>query len=630
MKEKYYITTAIAYASKNPHIGNDYDPVVADAIARFKRLAGYEVFFLTGTDEHGQKIEETAREAGISPQECVDRVAAYIMENYKLLNISYDKFIRTTFDYHERAVQKIFTKLYESDDIYKDEYEGLYCVPCESFYTASQVTEESKCPACSATLKIAKETAYFFRLSKYQKWLEEHIENHKDFIIPESRRNEMLNNFIKPGLQDLCVTRSSINWGIPVEFDKEHKIYVWLDALSNYITALGYSPDMDDNVELFNKYWPCDLHVIGKDIVRFHTIYWPIFLKALGVEIPKQVYGHPWVLFGGEKMSKSTGNIAYSKDVVEKYGADALRYYLLCETPFAADSTFTHEKFVSRINTDLVNTLGNLVHRTITMVDKYFDGVIPSVVGYDALDEDLKNTALNASDAYLKAMNEYRVSDAIDAVLKMLHRANKYIDETTPWSLAKDENKKDRLGNVLYNLLESIRFGAIMLSPVIPEMSDKIFMQIGTEIRTHESLQKFNGTVSGNSVGKAEMLYARIEESEPVEEVTQPQTPEITIEEFLKTDIRVALVTHCEKLSKSDKLLILHLDLGYEKRQVVAGIAKFYASDDLIGKKILVVSNLKATKLKGIQSEGMILASGEDEVKVVFADISAEIGSRVH
>lgn len=628
MKEKYYITTAIAYASKNPHIGNDYDPVVADAIARFKRLAGFDVFFLTGTDEHGQKIEETARELGVTPQECVDRVAGYIIDNYKLLNISYDKFIRTTFDYHEDAVRKIFTKLYESDDIYKDEYEGLYCVPCESFYTASQTADEDKCPVCGAVLKMSKETAYFFRLSKYQKWLEEHIEQHDDFIIPESRRNEMLNNFIRPGLQDLCVTRSSINWGVPVEFDPEHKIYVWLDALSNYITALGYTPDMSGDVELFKKYWPCDLHVIGKDIVRFHTIYWPIFLKALGVEIPKQVFGHPWVMFGGTKMSKSTGNIAYSKDVVEKYGADSLRYYLLCETPFAADSTFTHEKFISRINTDLVNTLGNLVHRTITMVEKYCGGVIPTVTKYDALDEDLVNNALHASKVYLKAMNEYRVSDAIEAVFKLLYRANKYIDETAPWVLAKDPDKKDKLGNVLYNLLESIRFSTVMLSPIIPEMSDKIHAQIGSDVRTHESLQQFNGTVSGDKVGKAEMLYARIDE--PLDDDAHPKTPEITIGEFAKTDLRIALVTHCEKVKKSDKLLILQLDLGYEKRQIVAGVAECYDPEELIGKKIVIVSNLKPTKLKGVLSEGMLLASGEQEIKIVFANDSAEVGSRVH
>ena len=628
MKEKFYITTAIAYASKRPHIGNDYDPVVADAIARFKRLAGYDVFFLTGTDEHGQKIEEEAAKQGISPQECVDRISNYIIENYKLLNISYDKFIRTTYDYHEDAIRKIFAKLHESGDIYKNEYEGMYCVPCESFYTSSQVVEEDLCPQCSSKLSTSRETAYFFRLSKYQKWIEEYIEEHEDFIIPESRRKEMINTFIKPGLQDLCVTRSTVKWGIPVDFDKNHVIYVWLDALCNYITALGYTPD-NENAELFKKYWPCDLHVIGKDIVRFHTIYWPIFLKALGVEIPKQVFGHPWVLFGGEKMSKSTGNVAYSKEVVEKYGADSLRYYLLRETPFANDGIFTYENFFACYNADLANTLGNLVNRTIVMTEKYFEGVVQQPNDAESIDDDLKNTALNTVHEYMKAMNSYKASDAIESILTVLHRANKYIDETCPWLLARDESKKGRLGTVLYNLLEVIRFSAVMLSPIIPETSEKIFTQLGTAIKSFESLNSFDGMIGGNTTGRAEILYARIDEKQIDEKALISSDNNITIDEFKKTDLRVALVTECDKIEKSSKLLKLQLDLGCEKRQVVAGIAKFYEPQDLIGKKVIIVANLTPATLRGIQSNGMILASGEDDVRVVFANDEVEVGSKI-
>ena len=512
MVKKFYITTAIAYASKPPHIGNDYDPVVADAIARFKRLAGYDVFFMTGTDEHGQKIEEQARVRGVSPQQCVDEVVDYIIDNYKLLNISYDKFIRTTQDYHEAAVKKIFVKLYENGDIYKNEYEGMYCVPCESFHTSSQIAGEGVCPVCGVGLKKMRETAYFFRLSKYQKWLEEYIEQHDDFIIPESRRNEMLNNFIRPGLQDLCVTRSTVKWGIPVEFDSEHIIYVWLDALFNYATGLGYTPEDGADLYSFHKYWPCDLHVIGKDIVRFHTIYWPIFLKALGLEVPKQIFGHPWVTFGGAKMSKSTSNIAHSKDVVEKFGTDALRYYLLREIPFANDGIFSHENFYARYNTDLANTLGNLVNRTIVMVEKYFGGVTPSSKNTEKLDNDLIDTALSTVTKYTKAMNEYKLSDAVESIMDLFHRANKYIEETMPWVLAKDELKKDRLGAVLYNLLETIRFGAVMLSPIIPETSERIFSQLGSDLKTLKSLESFDGTISGKDIGKAEVLFEKIDE----------------------------------------------------------------------------------------------------------------------
>lgn len=640
-KKKYYITTAIAYTSRKPHIGNSYEIVMTDAIARYKRMQGYDVFFLTGTDEHGQKIEEYAKKSGVTPKEYVDKVAGEIKETCDLLNTTYDHFIRTTDDYHEKAVQKIFKKLYEQGDIYKGSYEGMYCTPCESFWTESQLVD-GKCPDCGREVKKAKEEAYFFRMSKYQKQLEKYIEDNPDFIFPEQRKNEMVNNFIKPGLQDLCVSRTSFKWGIPVDFDPDHVVYVWIDALSNYITALGYSPDgSGDN---YKKYWPADVHIIGKDILRFHTIYWPIMLMALGEPLPKQVFAHPWLLFGSDKMSKSRGNVIYADDLVKLIGVDAVRYYLLSEMPYVSDGSITYETVFERYNSDLANTLGNLVNRTVAMSNKYFDGQVMAPTAQEPLDEQLKDAALAAVENVDKLLSKYRVSDALEAILSLARRSNKYIDETAPWVLAKDEDKKERLGTVLYNLLESIRFIAILVSPFMPETAEKIFKQINTQVTSYDSLKEFGGLKAGEKVGTAEPLFSRLdseklladiaEAAKKAQEAEKPkkeieQKPEITIDDFAKVELRVAKVEACEPVKKAKKLLKLTLDDGAGKRTVASGIAQYYKPEDLIGHNVILVANLKPAKLCGVESCGMILAAdSNDSVKVIFAD-DMEVGSTV-
>lgn len=640
-KKKYYITTAIAYTSRKPHIGNSYEIVMTDAIARYKRMQGYDVFFLTGTDEHGQKIEEYAKKSGVTPKEYVDKVAGEIKETCDLLNTTYDHFIRTTDDYHEKAVQKIFKKLYEQGDIYKGSYEGMYCTPCESFWTESQLVD-GKCPDCGREVKKAKEEAYFFRMSKYQKQLEKYIEDNPDFIFPEQRKNEMVNNFIKPGLQDLCVSRTSFKWGIPVDFDPDHVVYVWIDALSNYITALGYSPDgSGDN---YKKYWPADVHIIGKDILRFHTIYWPIMLMALGEPLPKQVFAHPWLLFGSDKMSKSRGNVIYAEDLVKLIGVDAVRYYLLSEMPYVSDGSITYETVFERYNSDLANTLGNLVNRTVAMSNKYFDGQVMAPTAQEPLDEQLKDAALVAVENVDKLLSKYRVSDALEAILSLARRSNKYIDETAPWVLAKDEDKKERLGTVLYNLLESIRFIAILVSPFMPETAEKIFKQINTQVTSYDSLKEFGGLKAGEKVGTAEPLFSRLdseklladiaEAAKKAQEAEKPkkeieQKPEITIDDFAKVELRVAKVEACEPVKKAKKLLKLTLDDGVGKRTVASGIAQYYKPEELIGHNVILVANLKPAKLCGVESCGMILAAdSNDSVKVIFAD-DMEVGSTV-
>lgn len=640
-KKKYYITTAIAYTSRKPHIGNSYEIVMTDAIARYKRMQGYDVFFLTGTDEHGQKIEEYAKQSGVTPKEYVDKVAGEIKETCDLLNTTYDHFIRTTDDYHEKAVQKIFKKLYDQGDIYKGSYEGMYCTPCESFWTESQLVD-GKCPDCGREVKKAKEEAYFFRMSKYQKQLEKYIEDNPDFIFPEQRKNEMVNNFIKPGLQDLCVSRTSFKWGIPVDFDPDHVVYVWIDALSNYITALGYSPDgSGDN---YKKYWPADVHIIGKDILRFHTIYWPIMLMALGEPLPKQVFAHPWLLFGSDKMSKSRGNVIYAEDLVKLIGVDAVRYYLLSEMPYVSDGSITYETVFERYNSDLANTLGNLVNRTVAMSNKYFGGQVMAPTAQEPLDEQLKDAALAAVENVDKLLSKYRVSDALEAILSLARRSNKYIDETAPWVLAKDEDKKERLGTVLYNLLESIRFIAILVSPFMPETAEKIFKQINTQVTSYDSLKEFGGLKAGEKVGTAEPLFSRLdseklladiaEAAKKAQEAEKPkkeieQKPEITIDDFAKVELRVAKVEACEPVKKAKKLLKLTLDDGAGKRTVASGIAQYYKPEDLIGHNVILVANLKPAKLCGVESCGMILAAdSNDSVKVIFAD-DMEVGSTV-
>ena len=637
-KGKFYITTAIAYTSRKPHIGNSYEIVMTDAIARYKRLQGYDVFFQTGTDEHGQKIEEIAAAEGITPKQHVDRVAGEIREICDLLNTTYDKFIRTTDPDHERVVQKIFKKLYDQGDIYKGHYEGMYCTPCESFWTESQLID-GKCPDCGREVKPAREEAYFLKLSKYQKQLEEYIEANENFIYPESRKKEMLNNFIKPGLQDLCVSRTSFKWGIPVDFDPKHVVYVWLDALANYITGIGYDPD--GSSEQYKKYWPADVHIIGKDIVRFHTIYWPIMLMALGEPLPKQVFGHPWLLFGTDKMSKSRGNVIYADDLVDLFGVDAVRYYLLAEMPYASDGSITYENMIERYNADLANTLGNLVNRTIAMTNKYFDGVVQPGDVTEELDGELKALAVETVGKVDKLLSEYRVSDTLDAIFTLAKRCNKYIDETAPWALAKDESKKARLGTVLYNLLESIRFVAVLLSPFLPETSEKILAQINTDIKDYDSLSAFGALKAGTVVGKAEPLFARIDakemfekieaRAEAAQEAAKEENAEVEeaeglakigIEDFSKVELKVAEIKDCEPVKKAKKLLKLTLDDGSKTpRTVASGIAKWYKPEELIGHKVIVVSNLKPAVLCGVESNGMILAADAgDEAKVVFVD----------
>ncbi|MBQ4117802.1 MAG: methionine--tRNA ligase [Oscillospiraceae bacterium] len=645
-KPKFYITTAIAYTSRKPHIGNSYEIVLTDAIARYKRMQGYDVFFLTGTDEHGQKIEKYAADSGVTPKEYVDKVAGEIKEICDLLNTTYDHFIRTTDDYHEKTVQKIFKKLYDQGDIYKSEYEGLYCTPCESFWTESQLVD-GKCPDCGREVSKAKEEAYFLRLSKYQKQLEEFIESNENFIYPEARKKEMLNNFIKPGLQDLCVSRTSFKWGVPVTFDDKHVIYVWIDALSNYITALGYDPD--GSSEQYKKYWPADVHIIGKDIVRFHTIYWPIMLMALGEPLPKQVYGHPWLLFGEDKMSKSRGNVIYADDLTKVFGVDAVRYYLLTEMPHANDGSITYEAMIERFNTDLANTLGNLVNRTVTMQNKYFEGVIQPCDCCGEFDEELKAAAKKAIEGFDKNLSEYKMSDAIDCIMDLARRCNKYIDETMPWALAKDEANKARLGTVLYNLLEGIRILSVLIAPIMPETTKKIVEQLGIDEQSYESIQNFGGLEVGGKVGTAMPLFSRIDaekliaeleaahkaqlEAEKAEEKTAIELqPEIAIDDFTKVELRVAKILECEKVPKAKKLYKIQLDDGMGGRQIVSGIAQHYTPEELIGKKIVVVANLKPAKLCGVESCGMLLAGDREDgsVCVTFIDDSVPVGTRLH
>ena len=639
---KYYITTAIAYTSRKPHIGNSYEIVMTDALARYRRMQGYDVFFLTGTDEHGQKIEGYADAAGVTPKQYVDKVAGEIRDICDLLNTTYDHFIRTTDDYHEKVVQKIFKKLYDQGDIYKGSYEGLYCTPCESFWTESQLVD-GKCPDCGREVKQASEEAYFLKLSKYQKQLEDYIEENEDFIYPEARKKEMLNNFIKPGLQDLCVSRTSFKWGIPVTFDEGHVIYVWIDALSNYITGIGYDPD--GSSEQYKKYWPADVHIIGKDIVRFHTIYWPIMLMALGEPLPKQVYGHPWLLFGEDKMSKSKGNVIYADDLTELFGVDATRYYLLSEMPHAADGSITYETMIERYNSDLANTIGNLVNRTIAMTNKYFDGVIQAPTAKEAVDEDLAQTCLSAVQKVDDLLATYHMADAVDAVLGIAKRANKYIDETEPWVLAKDPEKSERLGTVLYNLLEAIRFLAILLSPFTPDTTEAIFAQTNMNAKDYDSLSAFGALEPGIKVGKAEPLFARIDKEEMYEKIEARQKAneeaetannekvkealsgvaglaQISIDNFAKVELRVAEIKACEPVKRAKKLLKLTLDDGEGERTVASGIAPWYAPEDLVGHKIVLVANLKPATLCGVESQGMILAAdnAEDDVKVLFVD----------
>ena len=652
MKEKFYITTAIAYASRKPHFGNTYEVIMTDAIARYKRARGYDVFFCTGTDEHGQKIEDLANGAGITPKAYVDGVAGEIRGIWDKMNTSYDYFIRTTDDYHEDNVKKIFKRFYDKGDIYKGKYEGWYCTPCESFFTETQAAE-GKCPDCGRPVQRASEEAYFFKMSNYADKLMAHIESHPEFIEPESRKKEMVNNFLKAGLQDLCVSRTSFKWGIPVDFDDRHVVYVWLDALTNYITALGYDADKsyEEQSEHFKKYWPCDVHIIGKDILRFHTIYWPIFLMALDLPLPKKVFGHPWFNFGVEKMSKSRGNVIYADSLAERFGVDGVRYYALAEMPYASDGSITYDAVIKRFNTDLVNNLGNLVKRTLDMQKKYFDKEVLAPTAPDALDDELRAACVKAYNGYISNMDGYRIADAIDCVIEMLSRANKYIDETTPWTLAKDESQRERLATVLYNLLEAIRWGATMLYPIIPETAQEILDKLcvgAVDFETIGSDDKFGGVKIGSVLGDSRVMFARIDEAKMLAEIeaereaarlaeekanAKPEKPEgcamIGIEDFMGVELRTAKVLSCERVPKAKKLLCMQLDLGYEQRQVVSGIAAYYTPEQMIGKKVILVANLKPAKLCGIESQGMILASGEEDVRVVFLAEDTPLGERV-
>ena len=649
-KPKYYITTAIAYTSGKPHIGNTYEAVLADAIARYKRQQGYDVFFQTGTDEHGQKIELKAEEAGVTPKEFVDNVSGQIRNIWDMMNTSYDKFIRTTDENHEKQVQKIFKKMYAKGDIYKGEYEGMYCTPCESFFTESQLVD-GKCPDCGRPCVPAKEEAYFFKMSKYADRLIEHIKTHPEFIQPESRKNEMMNNFLLPGLQDLCVSRTSFKWGIPVDFDPKHVVYVWLDALTNYITGIGYDCD-GDNKDLFNKMWPADLHLIGKDIIRFHTIYWPIFLMSLDLPLPKQVFGHPWLLQGDGKMSKSKGNVIYADELVEFFGVDAVRYFVLHEMPFENDGVITWELMVERLNSDLANTLGNLVNRTISMSNKYFNGVVENKNVTEPVDEDLKSFILQVPKNVSAKMDKLRVADAITEVFSLFKRCNKYIDETMPWALAKDESKQDRLATVLYNLVEGICMGTTLLESFMPETTKRILSQLNASERTLEDLKTFGLYPSGNKVtDKPEILFARMDIKEVMEKVNElhppkeepkeekPEEkvvdieakPEITFDDFAKLQFQVGEVIACEAVKKSKKLLCSQVKIGSQVRQIVSGIKAYYTPEEMVGKKVMVVTNLKPAKLAGILSEGMILCAedADGNVCVVSPEKNMPAGSEI-
>ena len=644
-KKPYYISTAIAYTSAKPHIGNTYEIVLADAIARYKRMTGYDVYFQTGTDEHGQKIQQKAEAAGITPQQHVDNVSGEIHRIWDLMNTSYDKFIRTTDPEHVEKVQKIFKRLYEQGDIYKGKYVGKYCTPCESFWTESQLVD-GKCPDCGRECVDAEEEAYFFRMSKYADRLMDYINEHPEFIQPESRKNEMVNNFLKPGLQDLCVSRTSFSWGIPVDFDPGHVVYVWLDALTNYITFCGYDPDGNSD-EHYKKYWPADVHLIGKDIIRFHTIYWPIFLMALGEPLPKQVFGHPWLLVNSGKMSKSTGNVIYADDLVEQFGVDAVRYYMLHEMPFANDGVFTYELMIERTNSDLANILGNLVNRTIAMDHKYFDGKIMAPTASEPVDEELKAVALAMPAKVEQKMDGLHVADAIDEIFVLLRRANKYIDETTPWVLAKDPAKADRLGTVLYNLLEAIRFAAIMLEAYLPDTANKILKQLNVENAGVESLTEFGGMPVGGNVGTAEILFSRIDAKKKLEEIeaakaakeapAEPETEPVTFKEnidfdaFEKVDMTVVKVLKCEKVKKSKKLLRFTLDDGSgTPRQILSGIAAYYQPEELEGKTLVACTNLAPRKMMGLESCGMLLsAEKDDKLNLLMLDDAIPAGAKL-
>ncbi len=650
-KKKYYITTAIAYTSGKPHIGNTYEAVLADSIARFKRQQGYDVFFQTGTDEHGQKIELKAEEARVSCKEFVDQVSGEIKNIWDLMGTSYDKFIRTTDDYHEKQVQKIFKKLYDQGDIYKGYYEGLYCTPCESFFTESQLVD-GKCPDCGRPVTPAKEEAYFFRMSKYAPKLIEYINEHPEFIQPVSRKNEMMNNFLLPGLQDLCVSRTSFKWGIPVDFDPKHVVYVWLDALTNYITGIGYDCD-GNSTEQFEKYWPADLHLIGKDIIRFHTIYWPIFLMALGLPLPKQVFGHPWLLQGDGKMSKSKGNVLYADQLVDFFGVDAVRYFVLHEMPFENDGVITWELMVERLNSELANTLGNLVNRTISMSNKYFGGVVKSTGVTEPVDDELKAVAQGTKAKVEAKMEDLRVADAITEIFTLFKRCNKYIDETMPWVLAKDEEKKDRLAEVLYNLVEGICVGATLLESFMPGTTEKILAQLNAPKRTYEELDSFGLYPSGNKVTeKPEILFARLDVKEVMEKVEamraqeakeqEPEDaeapvvdieakPEVTFEDFMKMQFQVGEIIACEEVKKSKKLLCSQVKIGSQVKQIVSGIKSNYKPEDMVGKKVMVLVNLKPAKLAGVLSEGMILcAEGLDgELALMTPDKDMPAGAEI-
>ena len=642
-KEKFYMTTAIAYTSGKPHIGNTYEIILADAIARYKRAEGYDVYFQTGTDEHGQKIQEKAEALGITPKEYVDKVAGDVKDIWDMVNSSYDNFVRTTDQDHEKCVKKIFKKLYDQGDIYKSSYEGLYCTPCESFWTESQLVD-GKCPDCGREVKPAKEEAYFFKMSKYADRLIEHINTHPEFIQPVSRKNEMMNNFLLPGLQDLCVSRTSFNWGIQVDFDPKHVVYVWLDALTNYITKIGYDPD--GSSDLFNKNWPADLHLIGKDIVRFHTIYWPIFLMALDLPLPKQVFGHPWLLQGGDKMSKSKGNVIYADDMVRLFGVDATRYFVLHEMPFENDGIITWELIIERFNSDLANVLGNLVNRTVSMSNKYFDGVVRSTGVAEDVDADLKSFVTGAKARVQDKMDKLRVADAITEVMAVFRRCNKYIDETTPWVLAKDEASKDRLAEVMYNLVESITIGASLLHSFLPETAEKIAAQLSTGLRDLEQLEEFGLYENGTKVTETpEILFARLDAAQvmpQVEEIQKKQKEEyeaeqaklagedstaksdnsvidterkeeITFDDFEKLQFQVGEIIACEAVEKSKKLLCSQVKIGSEVKQIVSGIRKYYTPEEMVGKKVMVLVNLKPAKLAGVLSEGMLLCAEDTE-----------------